>query len=75
MTSRGIKRAVEAMRRYLGVVDRAPVAVQQRFYRAAHRRVDAVATHHGMTPELAWEQIEKEARRRGIILGQPGKDF
>jgi hypothetical protein len=65
--------AVKAMQLYLGSVDFASLKDQQRFHTRASRAVSKVATVAGIDDIAAWEQIEKEARRRGLVRPVPGK--
>jgi hypothetical protein len=67
--------AVDIMRLYLGSVDYATVRAQQRFYERTRREVASLAKKTGQDEASVWEQIENEARRRGIVRPRPGKDL
>jgi len=72
---RGLEAAVETMRLYLGSIDRTAVRDQQRLFTRVTRAVADVATANGMRVEDVWEQVEREARKRGVRLAVPGKDI
>jgi hypothetical protein len=69
----GLAAAVKAMRLYLGSVDFASVAAQQRFYERARRAAENVADSRGLAHSDAWDQLVNEARRQGIIRPMPGR--
>jgi hypothetical protein len=72
-SSAGLSAAVKAMRIYIGSVDYASVVQQQRLYARANRAVAKVASSTGLTIMNAWDQIEIEARRQGVIRPVPGQ--
>lgn len=67
--------AVKKMQAYLGVVDRAPLSVQQRLYKGAMTAVQRLADKHGLSASDVFAQVEAEARRRGVRPGMPGQDY
>ena len=69
----GLTEAVHAMRVYLGGIDYASVAGQQKLYARATRAVDRVVKATGLSRGNAWSQIEAEARRQGAIRPVPGQ--
>jgi hypothetical protein len=70
-----LSKSVEAMRRYLGSVDLAPLHVQQRLHDRARKLVSAISLETGISEGNAWNQIELKARSEGVIKGTPGKDW
>ena len=69
-----LERAVKAAQLYCGA-DGLYVKAQQRFYARMDKAITAVATKAGVDRQQAWNQIHAEAKRRGCIAPQPGKDY
>jgi len=67
--------AVKAMRLYLGSVGYASPRQEERFYQRATKAVTKVVKASGLPHSVAWEQIEAQARKQGVLRPQPGKDM
>lgn len=65
-----LERAVEAMQVYLGAVDWASLPAQQKLYNRVRKQVETLDKKTGFS---TWDQIEQEARRRGIVRPMPGR--
>jgi len=66
---------LKAMQEYLGVVDRAPMRVQQKKHSAVTKIVQKIASDNNMDPSDVWNQAEAAARKRGVTKAMPGKDY
>ena len=73
MRSVNAEKAVRLMQIYIGSVDRVSVPTAQKMYRKIRKEIDRIEEKTGVTD--AWEQVEREARKRGGILATPGKDY
>jgi len=69
-----IERAVALAQLYCGSLG-LPIKTQQRFYDRMMRAVQGAAKSAGTTATDAFEQIDREARRRGCTVPRPGKDY
>lgn len=74
---RQLEAAVRDMQVYLGASRPGTVRVRdaQKLYDRVRKKVDRIADKAGISVESAWDQIEAEARRRGVVSPMPGKDF
>ncbi len=72
-----LDKAIEAMQLHLGCRSEmyARVADQEKLYSRAMRRVQGIAKTTGLSAENAWNQIENEARKRGLRCPLPGRDI
>lgn len=69
------EKAVKAMQVYLGSVGRVYFRDEQRLYNRAMKHVDKIADAMRAGRSDVWEQIEREARKRGVKSPMPGKDY
>lgn len=67
--------AVETMQKYLGSVDFVALSAQQKLYDRVAKQLAAIAVQTGMSQTQVWEQVETQARRKGVIRPVPGKDI
>lgn len=66
--------AVRPMQLYRGSINYASVPAQQKLRRVLDRALARVlADHPGASPLQVWEQVEAEARRRGLVRPVPGQ--
>jgi hypothetical protein len=66
-----VSKALHAMRLYLGSVDFASVKDQQRLFDRAKRAAENVTKETGIRD--AWDLIQEEALKRGVIRPIPGQ--
>jgi hypothetical protein len=69
-----IERAVLAAQQYQASID-LPIKTQQRFCSRLMKLVEQLATKHGMGESDVFEQVTREAERRGRVMLRPAKDY
>lgn len=72
-----VEAAVKALQLYAGAsnANACRIGDQQKLYRRAQAKVEAVIKATGVDATDAWEQLGAEARRRGSICPMSGKDI
>lgn len=70
-----LDKAVKAMQLYLGSLDKTTIRDQQRFKVRIDKFVDKIVKSTGNDDKNVWDQLEAEAKKRGVITPTPGKDF
>ena len=75
--SKQLEAAVKAMQLYHGSVWSvwASVRDQSKLERQARSKIRSIAKARGMDEHVAFEQISREASRRGPMTPMPGKDY
>ena len=72
-----IEKAVKNMQFYLGYIrdPRGRIQDQKRLKARVDRSIATIVKSTGNTEDNVWMQLEGEARRRGLMMPLPGKDF
>ncbi len=73
--AKDIEAAVHAAQLYIGKGLTMRIADGQKLYKSMNRKIAVVAKRRGMDEADAYQQIMREAKRRGGILAMPGKDI
>lgn len=68
-----LERAVKAAQLYAGALC-SDIRTAQKLYNRAKRAAESIATSTGMSFADVFEQVSREASRRGSICPRPGKD-
>lgn len=70
-----LERAVKEMQLYMGSQNYASIRQQEKLYARFTKSANQIAGATGMLLADVWRQLEAEARKRGAIRPQPGKDI
>lgn len=74
MTNARFEKALKTVRLYMGS-EGLSIKVQQRFYNRMRKELSAIAASKGLDEGEVAEAFEREARSRGVLTPQPGKDY
>jgi hypothetical protein len=70
-----LNQAVKLMQLYIGSDNKVNIKTAQKFYDNLMKIINKLSNITGNTEDNLFNQIEKEAKKRGIITPLPGKDY
>ena len=70
-----LDKAVKAMQLYLGSLDKTRISDQQKLRNKLDGMINKIAKSTGNDESNIWNQLESEARKRGVTTPIPGKDI